>query len=113
MKIKIEIKYNWQIKKKLLTSITLTSNLMSSLSSTIKEAGGCINTEKSGSMSLKFTFPNDSMKRVFSLVMKSSGEYEVKAFTDYTNYMEPKKGQIDIVVSTLSELLEELKAVKL
>ena len=86
---------------------------MSNLSSTIKEAGGCINTAKSGSMSLKFTFPNDSKKRVFSLVMKPSGEYEVKAYTDYESYIESDNGEIDIVVSTLSELLEELKAIKL
>ena len=64
-------------------------------------------------MSLKFTFPNDSKKRVFSLVMKPSGEYEVKAFTDYENCIESNNGEIDIVVSTLSELLEELKAIKL
>ena len=86
---------------------------MSNLSSFIKAAGGCINTAESGIMSLKFTFPNDSKKRVFSLVMKPSGEYEVKAFTDYENCIESNNGEIDIVVSTLSELLEELKAIKL
>jgi hypothetical protein len=86
---------------------------MSNLSSVIKNAGGCINHAESGSMSLKFTFPNDSKKRVFSLVTKPSGEYEVKAFTDYESYIESNNGEIDIVVSTLSELLEELKSIKL
>ena len=78
----------------------------------IKALGGKVKNGTTAITSLKFTFDQDQEQRVFSLGQRTSGQYEVRAFTNiFCNQMwtNEKGDTVDILVPSLSELQTELQ----
>jgi hypothetical protein len=77
----------------------------------LEKAGATIHPGQTGVLlTLKFSWPQS--EAYFSMGIKSTGSYEVKAFTDDTQEKQCAVGgyYVDIVADTIDEVIDELRA---